>query len=147
MLLLIGNNSIFLKQGGGGIASPLMLEEIHTHLVRSPPPVTWPPVSPRSSSGPFSPDSGSDGNYDFESKQNKSNNKNSTLGSSRVMSPSINLGGHSFNRSTQLVNRSHSEEHILSPSRDVSKKEVFSPVRGATPDFLNGKYENLTDNR
>ena len=117
-----------------------MLEEIHTHLVRSPPPVTWPPVSPRSSTGPFSPDSGSDGNYDFESKQNKSNNKNSTLGSSRGMSPSINLGGHSFNRSTQLVNRSHSEEHILSPSRDVSKKEVFSPVRGATPDFLNGKY-------
>ena len=117
-----------------------MLEEIHTHLVRSPPPVAWPPVSPRSSAGPFSPDSGSDGNYDFESKfQNKfSNNKVPGLGSNRMVSPSINLSGHSFNRSTQLVNRSHSEEHILSPSRDVSKKEVFSPVRGATPDFLNG---------
>ena len=56
---------------GGGTTSPLMLEDIHTHLVRSPPPVAWPPLSPRSLTGPFSPDSGSDGN-DFESKHHKS---------------------------------------------------------------------------
>ena len=134
-------STIFFS-GGGGMGSPLMLEEIHTHLVRSPPPVTWPPVSPRSSAGPFSPDSGSDGNYDFESKQqNKSCSIKATrLESSRDVSPAINLAGNVFNRSTQMVNRSHSEEHILSPSRDVNKKEVFSPVRGATPDFLNGEY-------
>ena len=122
----------------GDTTTPRMLEEIHTHLVRSPPPVTWPPLSPRSSTGLFSPDSGSDGN-DFESKNHhrSSNNRLLGIGSGRTLSPPV-LTENRFNI-TDVVNRSHSEEHILSPSRDVGKKEVFSPVRGATPDFLNGR--------
>ena len=116
-----------------------MLEDIHSHLVRSPPPVTWQPLSPRSSAGPFSPDSGSDCN-DFESKHyhRMSNNRGLKNTTGRTFSPSIVVDNH-FDRS-EIVNRCHSEEHILSPSRNINKKELFSPVRGATPDFLNGRF-------
>ena len=45
----------------GGARTPMVLEEIHSHLVRSPPPVSWPATtgSPRST-GTFSPDSGAE---------------------------------------------------------------------------------------
>jgi hypothetical protein len=86
---------------------PLSLAELHMHLVRSPPPVSWPtsarPMSPRST-GTFSPDS-SDGLLEMESAP-------------------INY-----------YTRSASEEHILSPRRERSSR-TLSPERGATPDFL-----------
>lgn len=127
---------------GGGTTTPLMLEDIHSHLVRSPPPVAWPPLSPRSLAGPFSPDSGSDGN-DFESKHHHrmGNNRMTGIRPGRTFSPP-NVKENRYDM-TEIVNRSHSEEHILSPSRDVKKKEVFSPARGATPDYLNGRFINL----
>ena len=113
-----------------------MLEEIHSHLIRSPPPITWPEVSPRGSAGLFSPDSGSECN-DFESKNHKIGiNRPEEIGIGGALSPPIvseNLTGRS-----EMVNRSHSEEHILSPSQEVAKSQLFSPVRGATPDYLNG---------
>ena len=129
---------------GGGTTTPLMLEDIHTHLVRSPPPVAWPPLSPRSLAGPFSPDSGSDGN-DFETKTHNRmcNNRIIGIGSGRTLSPPV-VTENRYDM-TEIVNRSHSEEHILSPSRDVNKKEVFSPARGATPDYLNGAFIILDD--
>ncbi len=77
-------------------------------MCRSPPPVNWPssaavdrgggafPLSPRSTNGTFSPDS-SDG---LEIDCNSNNN--------------ANLGGGS-----NYYVRSHSEEHILSPCRDL----------------------------
>ena len=124
---------------GGGGTTPLMLEEIHSHLVRSPPPITWPPLSPRGSAGPFSPDSGSDGN-DFESSRHHRmcNSRVGGIGLGRTLSPPI-VAENQIDRS-EMVNRSHSEEHILSPSREVIKSELFSPVRGATPEYLTGKY-------
>lgn len=85
----------------------LTLSELHSHLVRSPPPVNWPtrelPLSPRSN-GTFSPDS-SDG---LESSEYNGN----------------------------CYMRSQSEEHILSPCRDLLKAGLFSPVRGTTPELM-----------
>ena len=114
-----------------------MLEEIHSHLVRSPPPIAWPPISPRSSAGPFSPDSESDNN-DYENKCNNRIGNISITGPlpGRTLSPTTLGGQRQFDRS-ELVNRCHSEEHILSPTRDTVKKALFSPTRGATPDYLN----------
>ena len=77
------------------------LSEIHSHLVRSPPPVSW-PLSPRSN-GTFSPDS-SDMDVD---------NPPLILPPKRGYSP---------------YNRSQSEEHILSPCRELLKSAEFSPV-------------------
>lgn len=85
------------------------LSEIHSHLVRSPPPVSW-PLSPRSN-GTFSPDS-SDMDVD---------NPPLILPPKRGYSP---------------YNRSQSEEHILSPCRELLKSAEFSPVRGTTPELL-----------
>ena len=78
------------------------LTEIHARLVRSPPPITW-PVSPRSN-GTFSPDS-SDMDVDNP--------------------PSINMQP---TRGYSPYNRSQSEEHILSPCRELLKSTEFSPV-------------------
>jgi len=88
------------------------LSEIHSHLVRSPPPVTW-PLSPRSN-GTFSPDS-SDMDVD---------NPMMTA----IISPPT--------RGYSPYNRSQSEEHILSPCRELIKSAEFSPVRGTTPELL-----------
>ena len=90
-----------------GGRTPLMLEEIHSHLVRSPPPVSW-PLSPRSN-GTFSPDSGS------EMDRVKRNS---------AFSPPLNSS------------RSQSVEHILSPCKELLKSGMMSPGRGATPDLL-----------
>ena len=78
------------------------LTEIHARLVRSPPPITW-PVSPRSN-GTFSPDS-SDMDVDNP--------------------PSMNMQP---TRGYSPYNRSQSEEHILSPCRELLKSTEFSPV-------------------
>lgn len=83
------------------------LTEIHSRLVRSPPPVTW-PLSPRST-GTFSPDS-SDGMMDLDNPAG--------LGTMMISQPT---------RGYSPYNRSHSEEHILSPCRELLKSE-FSPV-------------------
>lgn len=90
---------------GGGNHS---LSEIHAHLVRSPPPVSW-PMSPRSN-GTFSPDS-SDG-MDVDNPLPNSQ--------SIVASPPT--------RGYSPYNRSQSEEHILSPCKDLLKSAEFSPV-------------------
>ncbi len=81
------------------------LTEIHSHLVRSPPPVSW-PMSPRSN-GTFSPDS-SDMDVD-----NSGILPPSSVAPTRGYSP---------------YNRSQSEEHILSPCRELLKSVDFSPV-------------------
>jgi len=90
------------------------LSEIHSHLVRSPPPITW-PLSPRSN-GTFSPDS-SDMDVD-----------NPMMTAVTTISPPT--------RGYSPYNRSQSEEHILSPCRDLLKSAEFSPVRGTTPELL-----------
>ncbi len=102
---------------------PLVLEEVHSHLVRSPPPVNWPesdrgcsfPLSPRSC-GTFSPDS-SDG-----LELDCANNNPASVSSNYYV-------------------RSQSEEHILSPCRDLLRAGMHGPspvnlppARGATPD-------------
>ena len=79
------------------------LTEIHARLVRSPPPITW-PLSPRSN-GTFSPDDSSDMDVD--------NAPSVTMQPTRGYSP---------------YNRSQSEEHILSPCRELIKSTEFSPV-------------------
>jgi len=84
------------------------LTEIHAHLVRSPPPICW-PVSPRSN-GTFSPDS-SDMDVD----------------TAPIIPPT---------RGYSPYNRSQSEEHILSPCRELLKSTDFSPARGTTPELL-----------
>jgi len=89
------------------------LSEIHSHLVRSPPPITW-PLSPRSN-GTFSPDS-SDMDVD-----------NPMMNSTTISPPT---------RGYSPYNRSQSEEHILSPCRELLKSSEFSPVRGTTPELL-----------
>ena len=78
------------------------LSEIHSHLVRSPPPVSW-PMSPRSN-GTFSPDS-SDMDVDAPPL---------------ILNPP--------KRGYSPYNRSQSEEHILSPCRELLKSAEFSPV-------------------
>ena len=94
---------------------PLVLSEIHDHMIRSPPPVHWPssdkgafPLSPRSN-GTFSPDSSDGLDLDYG-------------------------GGNSGNYYT----RSQSEEHILSPCRDLLKTGMMSPTSRAvnTPELL-----------
>ena len=85
------------------------LSEIHSHLVRSPPPVSW-PLSPRSN-GTFSPDS-SDMDVD---------NPPLILPPKRGYSP---------------YNRSQSEEHILSPCRELLKSAEFSPVSKCSKTLL-----------
>lgn len=80
------------------------LSEIHTHLVRSPPPVSW-PMSPRSN-GTFSPDS-SDMDVD---------------------NPPLQPIANPPTRGYSPYNRSQSEEHILSPCRELLKSAEFSPV-------------------
>ena len=111
---------------------PLALEEVHSHLVRSPPPVTWPerafPLSPRSN-GTFSPDSSDGMELDYG-------------------------GPASGSSSSNYYTRSQSEEHILSPCRDLLRNSgvsaaagggggglsaagLFLPVhRGTTPELL-----------
>lgn len=110
-----------------------MLEEIHSHLIRSPPPITWPPLSPRESAGAFSPDSGSDGAELDSSHQKICCSRGGGIGIVRTLSPPDTED--QVDRS-EPVNRSHSEEHILSPCRNLLKSEVFSPTRGATPEYL-----------
>ena len=110
-----------------------MLEEIHSHLIRSPPPITWHPLSPRGSAGAFSPDSGSDGAELDSSHQKIGSSQGGGIGIIRTISPP-NID-EQIGR-TETVNRSHSEEHILSPCQDLLKSEMFSPVRGATPEYL-----------
>ena len=84
-------------------SDPLVLNELHSHLIRSPPPITWPernlPLSPRSN-GTFSPDSTDD------------------------------------DCNPNYYTRSQSEEHILSPCRDLLRAGMFSPTRGVTPELL-----------
>ncbi|XP_023329892.1 uncharacterized protein LOC111702441 isoform X2 [Eurytemora carolleeae] len=88
--------------------------EVHSHLIRSPPPVYWPskvfefsaagwnsPISPSNRSDrAFSPESGSD-----------------------------ERSYHSYGA------RSQSEERIISPSGDLLSPGTLSPVRGQTPAY------------
>lgn len=91
---------------GGG--KEYSLSEIHSHLIRSPPPISW-PQSPRSN-GTFSPDS-SDGMMDVDLNPGPVH---------PIVQP---VRGYS------PYNRSHSEEHILDPCRELLKSAEFSPVR------------------
>ena len=117
---------------GGGMGTPLMLEEIHSHLVRSPPPLSWHPHSPRGSAGAFSPDSGTDSGMEFDQSR-MCNDRDKRNENERILSPTSNDN----NRVGRLeVNRTHSEEHILSPCRDLLKSELLSPARGTTPEYL-----------
>ena len=101
----------------------LSLSEIHTHLVRSPPPVTWPwPPSP--------PGGGGGGQMNQSSLSPRSNGTFSPDSSDGMEMMVDNPSSTAFppTRGYSPYNRSHSEEHILSPCRDLLKSE-FSPVR------------------
>lgn len=106
-VLMSPPESISPTRSYAGGSKDYSLSEIHAHLVRSPPPVSW-PMSPRSN-GTFSPDS-SDMDVD------------NPLPSSQSIVPSPPTRGYS------PYNRSQSEEHILSPCKDLLKSAEFSPV-------------------
>ena len=103
--VVMSPDSISPTRSYAGNLKEYSLSEIHSHLVRSPPPVSW-PMSPRSN-GTFSPDS-SDMDVD-----------NPPL---HCILPSPPKRGYS------PYNRSQSEEHILSPCRELLKSAEFSPV-------------------
>lgn len=106
------------------VADHATVVDLHAHLVRSPPPVTWPnkmfefpssswssaPLSPsvRSPPRPFSPESGSDG---LETERS--------------------YPGYS--------QRSQSEERIISPCPDLISPPILSPSRGQTPALSPGR--------
>ena len=100
--VVMSPDSISPTRSYAGNLKEYSLSEIHSHLVRSPPPVSW-PMSPRSN-GTFSPDS-SDMDVDAPPL---------------ILNPP--------KRGYSPYNRSQSEEHILSPCRELLKSAEFSPV-------------------
>jgi len=111
--------------------SPQEIMEVHSRLVRSPPPVYWPnkvfEFSDRSWTSPLSPSNRSD----------------------RAFSPESGSDGMETERSyhSSYGTRSQSEERIISPCADLLSPGVISPVRGQTPVYspMRGQTPEITD--
>ena len=114
--VVMSPDSISPTRSYAGNLKEYSLSEIHSHLVRSPPPVSW-PMSPRSN-GTFSPDS-SDMDVDAPPL---------------ILNPP--------KRGYSPYNRSQSEEHILSPCRELLKSAEFSPVSNIFKDSTNKTRHN-----